>query len=191
MSVFLQRDPALLLVKWRGPFLRVGDRLRDMWAMAWTECSENLPRESPDLEPYPLCPLYLTPSFLWITAGMWAVLRWSCTFKSLLHPWVNVLVCNPSCCHGNQGCVSTWCPSSGNGCLVAAAAGGVLMAQGIRGMEALGWGNCQVLCSCPPGSLMQECTLTFSLPRCQTCLPGTIPNLRGGASARWGRGGRC
>lgn len=61
--------------------------------------------------------------------------------------------------------------------------------QGVRGMEALGWGNCQVLCSCPPGSLLRECILTFSLPRCLTCPPVTIPNLRGGANVRWGRGG--
>lgn len=45
MSVLSQRDPPLLLVKWRGPFLRVGDRLGDMWAMALAECSENLPLE--------------------------------------------------------------------------------------------------------------------------------------------------
>lgn len=64
MSVLSQRDPPLLLVKWRGPFLRVGDRLGDMWAMALAECSENLPLEFSGLEPCPLCPLYLTPSFL-------------------------------------------------------------------------------------------------------------------------------
>ncbi|KAF0872229.1 MPP2 protein, partial [Crocuta crocuta] len=68
---------------------------------------------------------------------MSAVLRWSCPFKSLLHPRVNVLVCNPSCCHGNQGCVRTWCHSPGNGCLVAAAAASGAMQQVLDNLGSL------------------------------------------------------
>lgn len=99
---------------------------------------------------------------------MWAVLRWSCLFKSLLHPWVNVLVCNPSCCHGNQGCVRTWCHSSGNGWLAgwlvaAAVSGGGLIGTGYQRNGGTGLG-CQVLCSCPPVSLLRECTFTFPFP---------------------------